>query len=96
MLLCKNCGSYNTDPGGSPAAFKCGSCGQSALVRLEPGAQQRQQRNREMTAAAFLGIGIGGAIGGAIGAAIGALVGAGLVGASNGSSAPTKPTKHVS
>jgi hypothetical protein len=79
VLICKNCGSINQDPGGDPKTYLCGVCGQPQLERV-----QTEQEKKNTLAAAIAGGAIG-ALGGPVGIAIGAIVGA-LI----GSRVPTK------
>ena len=68
-LVCRNCGSINTDPGGDPRLLRCGVCGMPQLQRiLTP--QQKAFAGAAAGAAvgAVLGFGPGGAL-------IGALIG---------------------
>ncbi len=68
-LVCQNCGTTNTDPGGNPQTLRCGHCGRATLVR-EPTKQQK------VFAAAVAGAAlVGMASGNPIGALIGGLVG---------------------
>ena len=68
-LICRNCGSINSDPGGDPRFYRCGICGMQTLQRILTNQQK-----------AFAGAAAGAAIGallgfGAPGALVGALVG---------------------
>lgn len=67
-LVCRNCGTINTDPGGDPKQYRCGHCGQPRLERI----LTKQQR---ALAGAAAGAGIGAVAGGLPGALIGVLVG---------------------
>jgi len=67
-LICRNCGTINTDPGGNPRQYRCGVCGQQQLQRILTPQQK-----------AFAGAAAGAAIGGLVGGPPGALVG-GLIG----------------
>jgi hypothetical protein len=67
-LICRNCGTINTDPGGDPRQYRCGHCGMPQLQRfLTP-----QQK-------AFAGAAAGAAFGGLVGGPPGALLG-GIIG----------------
>lgn len=73
-LSCPHCHARNSDPGGPVAAYACGICGHTPMVRMEP----------DKTGRAIAGAVVGGALGGAFlgpigvptGAAIGAFMGA--------------------
>lgn len=73
MLVCQNCGTLNSDPGGDPRCYYCGRCGQLRLQRIS--APQQQVSNNTVLAA-IAGAALGGlAAGGPIGALLGAVVG---------------------
>lgn len=67
-LICRNCGTINTDPGGDPRQLRCGNCGAPQLQRILTPQQK-----------AFAGVAAGAAIGGLAGGPPGALIG-GLIG----------------
>lgn len=69
-LICRNCGTINTDPGGDPRQYRCGYCGM-------PGQLQRVLTPQEKAfAGAAAGAGIGAIIGGGLpGAVIGGIIG---------------------
>jgi hypothetical protein len=67
-LICRNCGTINTDPGGNPKLLRCGVCGQQTLQRILTSQQK-----------AFAGAVAGAALGGLTFGPPGALVG-GLLG----------------
>lgn len=69
-LICGNCGTINTDPGGDPQQYVCGYCG-------VPGQLQRVFTPQEKAfAAAAAGAGIGAILGGGLpGAVLGGLIG---------------------
>lgn len=68
-LICRNCGSINTDPGGDPRGYSCGVCGMPTLQRtITP--------QQKAFAGGVAGAAIGALLGfGAPGALIGALIG---------------------
>ena len=66
-LLCPNCRTVNTDPGGDPARYRCGVCGYSPL--------QRTGIRTEALAGAVVGATIGATVGGPIGAVVGVVAG---------------------
>ena len=67
-LICRNCGTINTDPGGDPRSYRCGRCGMPQLQRILTPQQK-----------AFAGAAAGAAIGGLAGGPPGALLG-GIIG----------------
>lgn len=72
MLICRNCGTVNQDVDAEDVTrWKCGYCGQQALVR----GVERVDANRDRNAALATG---------AAGAAIGALADGGVVGVALG------------
>lgn len=71
VLICRNCGRRNRDPGGDPGRYNCGYCGRGPLVRL--GVNPDEAKG---VAGAVLGAAIGGALGGPPGAIFGAILGA--------------------
>ena len=68
-LVCRNCGSINTDPGGDPRSYRCGVCGFPTLQRI---LTPQQKAFAGAAAGAALGALLGG---GAPGALVGALIG---------------------
>jgi hypothetical protein len=71
MLVCSNCGSVNRDPGGDPALYTCGVCGQATLQRAE----NIPSGNNNTIGGAVVGATVGGFIGGPVGAVLGILFG---------------------
>jgi hypothetical protein len=67
-LVCRNCGSINTDPGGDPRLLRCGVCGMPQLQRILTPQQKA-------FAGAAAGAAIGAVFAGPPGALIGALIG---------------------
>jgi hypothetical protein len=67
-LICRNCGTINTDPGGDLRNYQCGNCGLQQLQRILTPQQK-------VFAAAAAGAAIGGLTGGPPGALIGGLIG---------------------
>jgi hypothetical protein len=75
FLLCPNCGTYNRDPGGEAAYWRCGTCGHVGLVRM----QQRPVSSPGLSQQQVVGAMLGGLIGAAAGPAgifFGVLLGA--------------------
>ncbi len=67
-LICQNCGTINTDPGGDPRQYECGYCRLPQLQRI----LTFQQKT---FAGAAAGAAIGGLAGGPPGALIGGIIG---------------------
>jgi hypothetical protein len=67
VLVCRNCGSVNSDPGGDPRRLNCGVCGLPQLQRVATKAEK-------MLAAGIAGATVGGLALGPIGALGGALL----------------------
>jgi len=67
-LICRNCGTINTDPGADPRQYRCGHCGLPQLERILTPQQK-----------AFAGAAAGAALGALAGGPPGALIG-GLIG----------------
>jgi hypothetical protein len=67
-LVCRNCGSINSDPGGDPRLYRCGVCGMPTLQRI-------LSKEQKAFAGAAVGATIGGLSAGPPGALIGAIVG---------------------
>jgi hypothetical protein len=86
MLQCQNCGTLNNDPGGDPASYYCGACGQPRLYRLSqvPFGPPSGNNNNNALALAVAGATIGGLWVGPVGAIIGGTLGA-ILGANNSS-----------
>jgi hypothetical protein len=70
VLVCKNCGAINNDPGGDPRTYLCGVCGRPTLGRVQT------EQEKKNTLAALIAGGAIGALGGPAGILIGALIGA--------------------
>ena len=67
-LICRNCGTINTDPGGNPRQYRCGVCGQYQLQRI-------MTPQQKIFAGAVAGAALGGMTFGPPGALIGGLLG---------------------
>lgn len=67
ILICRNCGSENTDPGGDPKKYYCGVCGSYSLERVAT-------KGEKAFAAAVAGAAFGGVVGGPVGALIGGIL----------------------
>lgn len=80
MLVCRNCGTENSDPGGDPRIYRCGQCGKPALER-------RPKPENAAVLLALIGAAIGGAAAGAPGAVLGGILGAAIGGSSKGGAA---------
>jgi uncharacterized paraquat-inducible protein A len=68
VLVCRNCGAVNKDPGGDPREYRCGVCGQPSLERAAT-------KSDKVLATAITGAVIAGLEFGPIGALIGGLAG---------------------
>jgi hypothetical protein len=75
-LICPNCRTVFTDPGGDPRSYSCSNCGYAPLQRTP------LSGSNDATVGLVAGAAVGAALGGVPGAVIGALVGA-IVGARN-------------
>lgn len=67
-LICRNCGTINTDPGGDPSQYRCGFCGQPQLQRI-------LTQEQKALAGAAAGAAIGALAGGPPGALVGGIIG---------------------
>jgi hypothetical protein len=67
-LICRNCGTINTDPGGDPRIYRCGYCGLPQLQRI-------LTKQQKALAGAATGAGIGALTFGLPGAVIGGIIG---------------------
>lgn len=68
VLICRNCGSVNADPGGDPRHYRCGVCGALRLERVAT-------RGEKTFAAVVTGAAVGGLSFGPVGALVGGIVG---------------------
>jgi C19orf12-like protein/Nin one binding (NOB1) Zn-ribbon like len=68
ILRCRNCGSINTDPGGDPRRYFCGTCGQPQLERIAT-------KSERVLAAGVAGATVGGLTFGPVGALLGGVIG---------------------
>jgi hypothetical protein len=69
ILVCRNCRSVNSDPGGDPGRLRCGVCGQPQLQRVAT-------KSEKVLAAGITGATVGGLTFGPVGALIGGLLAA--------------------
>jgi hypothetical protein len=69
-VVCLNCGTNYSDPGGDLAGYYCQVCGQARLQRVAP-----QPGDQGAIAGALAGAAIGGVFGGPAGALFGAIAG---------------------
>jgi hypothetical protein len=67
-LICRNCGTINTDPGGDPRTYRCGYCGLPQLQRI-------LTQQQKAFAGAATGAGIGALTFGLPGAVVGGIIG---------------------
>lgn len=72
LLICKTCGTRNSDPGELPESYACGRCGNMTLVRVQP--PPPDAAGQTVTGAAIGGT-LGALMFGVPGAFVGALVG---------------------
>jgi DNA-directed RNA polymerase subunit RPC12/RpoP len=72
-LICQNCGTINTDPGGDPRQYRCGHCGLPQLQRFLTPDQKRVAAG--VAGAAILGLATGGPAGALVGGLIGLVFG---------------------
>jgi DNA-directed RNA polymerase subunit RPC12/RpoP len=82
-LVCTNCGTRNTDPGGPPSNYYCGHCGHNTLVRAVPA---QNTTDNTVAGAAILGT-LGALAFGPFGALAGAVLG-GVIGGSSKKDTP--------
>jgi len=68
VLRCRYCGTINTDPGGDPRKYRCGSCGHPQLERVAT-------KSDKVLGAGIAGATIGGLSFGPVGALVGGLLG---------------------
>ena len=68
VLICRNCGTLNSDPGGDPRQYRCGRCGAQNLQRIAT-------KQEKTFAAGVTGATVGGLAFGPIGALVGGLLG---------------------
>lgn len=78
MLICKNCGRQNTDPGGDLSKYRCGHCQGGPLVR-----PNQPPASAETVVASGVCAAIGAGVGGPLGAVVGALIGYAIGDSSN-------------
>jgi predicted RNA-binding Zn-ribbon protein involved in translation (DUF1610 family) len=76
MMICSNCRSILSDPGGDPTEYFCPFCGLRAIQRIPAG----EDRSHDAALGFVAGATVGGVVGGPVGAAIGAFLGI-LIGA---------------
>jgi hypothetical protein len=67
ILVCRNCGSLNSDPGGDLRRLRCGVCGQPQLQRVAT-------KSEKVLAAGITGATVGGLTFGPIGALVGGVL----------------------
>jgi hypothetical protein len=68
LLICRNCGTAHSDPGGDPRRYHCNFCGQQGLERVAT-------KQEKVLAAGVAGATVGGLAFGPIGALAGGIIG---------------------